>query len=33
MITSDILINAYGENDVMAVYQTVKSENDFLDFY
>ena len=32
MITSDILRNAYGENDVMASYQTVKSENDFLGF-
>ena len=31
-ITSEILRNAYGENDVIAIYQTVMSENDFLGF-
>ena len=31
-ITSEILRNVYGEGDVMAVYQTVKSGNDFLGF-
>ena len=31
-ITSEILRNAYGENDVLAIYQTVKSGNDFLGF-